>query len=443
MCIRDSTKDYFQKRPEIQAVSSQTQNLRTKLDFQKSLNAVALFQQQHQRWPRRNKRASKHEQTLANFVDKAKQRKDRSLGFLPSQRRLTITEAAQLTAVIDRHQQPVLQKLTLRGINIQYPFSRLILSGVKSVEARRYPLGHRNLAHKNEDLFLIETHGTGDLKGVLMESERELHKRRREARDSFLKEAEKARKKREWTSEKERERDAEAQEIFDRHLSERRREIAAQADKEYAQRCKREREMVCTRSLVESFGPPPSKGEAHVIGIVSFSESEQYHHRPRRYRCHRSVYAPGTHIMDDIYDKPRWSEDRSKHRIKEGGHHDWNGEEPMYAWYVGNVLPLSKPVPAGEYNKVRDQWGYRRPRTLDLVTSSFLDTGTEDDVRKQSDPDSVMENAPESWNCSCGKKDIPAMFSHCSACGKSKTTENVSQSMEDKDDEDLTEGEKV
>jgi len=35
------------------------------------------------------------------------------------------------------------------------------------------------------------------------------------------------------------------------------------------------------------------------------------------------------------------------------------------------------------------------------------------------------------------------MFSHCSACGKSKTTENVSQSMEDKDDEDLTEGEKV
>ena len=49
----------------------------------------------------------------------------------------------------------------------------------------------------------------------------------------------------------------------------------------------------------------------------------------------------------------------------------------------------------------------------------------------------------ESWNCSCGKKDIPAMFSHCSACGKSKTTENVSQSMEDKDDEDLTEGEKV
>ena len=45
-------------------------------------------------------------------------------------------------------------------------------------------------------------------------------------------------------------------------LSERDREIAAHGDKEYAQRCKREREMVCTRSLVESFGPPPAKGEA-------------------------------------------------------------------------------------------------------------------------------------------------------------------------------------
>ena len=86
----------------------------------------------------------------------------------------------------------------------------------------------------------------------------------------------------------------------------------------------------------------PAAGEAQVIGIVRFSESKQYHHR--RFR-------------------PIWSEDRSKHRIKEGGHHDWNGEEPMYAWYVDNVQPFSEPVPAGE----KCLWGYRRPRTLEVT----------------------------------------------------------------------------
>ena len=48
-------------------------------------------------------------------------------------------------------------ELSLRGINIQYPFSRLILSGVKTVEVRTYRLGDRNLGGVNEDLFLIET----------------------------------------------------------------------------------------------------------------------------------------------------------------------------------------------------------------------------------------------------------------------------------------------
>ena len=41
---------------------------------------------------------------------------------------------------------PSPQAVTLRGLNIQYPFSRLILLGAKSIEARRYALGHRNIA---------------------------------------------------------------------------------------------------------------------------------------------------------------------------------------------------------------------------------------------------------------------------------------------------------
>ena len=56
-------------------------------------------------------------------------------------------------------------ELSLRGINIQYPFSRLILFGVKTVEVRTYPLGDRNLGGDNEDLFLIETPGIWPLDG--------------------------------------------------------------------------------------------------------------------------------------------------------------------------------------------------------------------------------------------------------------------------------------
>ena len=167
-------------------------------------------------------------------------------------------------------------ELSLRGINIQYPFSRLILFGVKTVEVRTYPLGDRNLGGDYEDLFLIETPGSRNLKGALV-------------------------------------------------------------DRRYP------------------IGPPPSV--AQVIGIVRFSSSEQYANMPfSKYQCHM----------------PSWNKHRSKHRIEEGGHYDWNRKDARYAWYVDNVQPLSKPVPAGEYNKVRDQWGYRRPRTLDLATLSFV-----------------------------------------------------------------------
>ena len=53
-------------------------------------------------------------------------------------------------------------RLTLRGLNIQYPFSQLILAGAKTIEARSYPLGHRNIARPGERLFVIETPGPGD-----------------------------------------------------------------------------------------------------------------------------------------------------------------------------------------------------------------------------------------------------------------------------------------
>ena len=158
-------------------------------------------------------------------------------------------------------------ELSLRGINIQYPFSRLILFGVKTVEVRTYPLGDRNLDGDYEDLFLIETPGSRNLKGALV-------------------------------------------------------------DRRYP------------------IGPPPSV--AQVIGIVRFSSSEQYANMPTsKYQCHM----------------PSWNKHRSKHRIEEGGHYDWNRKDARYAWYVDNVQPFSEPVPAGE----KCLWGYRRPRTLEVT----------------------------------------------------------------------------
>ena len=59
--------------------------------------------------------------------------------------------------------------MSLRGINIQYPFSRLILLGVKSIEARTFPLGHRNIATADEELFLIETPGAKNAHGAVVD----------------------------------------------------------------------------------------------------------------------------------------------------------------------------------------------------------------------------------------------------------------------------------
>jgi hypothetical protein len=47
--------------------------------------------------------------------------------------------------------------LSLPGLNIQWPFTQLILAGVKTIEVRTYELGHRNIAHPNREVWLVET----------------------------------------------------------------------------------------------------------------------------------------------------------------------------------------------------------------------------------------------------------------------------------------------
>ena len=49
--------------------------------------------------------------------------------------------------------------LSLRGLNIQWPFSQLILLGAKTDEVRDYDLGHRKICNRDEETWLVETKG--------------------------------------------------------------------------------------------------------------------------------------------------------------------------------------------------------------------------------------------------------------------------------------------
>ena len=49
--------------------------------------------------------------------------------------------------------------LTLPGLNIQWPFSQLVLAGAKSEEVREYCLGHRGIQFAGTETFLVETRG--------------------------------------------------------------------------------------------------------------------------------------------------------------------------------------------------------------------------------------------------------------------------------------------
>ena len=49
--------------------------------------------------------------------------------------------------------------LCLKGFNIQWPFSQLILLGAKRDEIRKYDLDRPGYPCKNEEVWLVETHG--------------------------------------------------------------------------------------------------------------------------------------------------------------------------------------------------------------------------------------------------------------------------------------------
>ena len=53
--------------------------------------------------------------------------------------------------------------LSLPGLNINWPFSQLMLAGVKTVEARSYTLGYRSIAQPGVDMWLVETPGQANV----------------------------------------------------------------------------------------------------------------------------------------------------------------------------------------------------------------------------------------------------------------------------------------
>ena len=50
--------------------------------------------------------------------------------------------------------------LDLPLMHITWPYAQLMLAGIKSIETRDYPLGHRNIAHERSEMWLVETPGT-------------------------------------------------------------------------------------------------------------------------------------------------------------------------------------------------------------------------------------------------------------------------------------------
>ena len=49
--------------------------------------------------------------------------------------------------------------LCMRGLNIQWPFSQLLLMGVKLEEVRAYALDYRGIAKTDEEVWIVETKG--------------------------------------------------------------------------------------------------------------------------------------------------------------------------------------------------------------------------------------------------------------------------------------------
>ena len=63
----------------------------------------------------------------------------------------------QRTAAPHSHSKAV--TLSLRGLNIQWPFSQLLLLGAKPEEVRTYDLGYRQICNRDEEAWIVETKG--------------------------------------------------------------------------------------------------------------------------------------------------------------------------------------------------------------------------------------------------------------------------------------------
>lgn len=92
---------------------------------------------------------------ICNDVATAKshtQRKDREVEPLPE-----ATRKRQRPDSLPSMSDAV--SLSMRGLNIQWPFSQLLLKGVKTQEIRKYSLDYRGIAKTDEVVWIVETKG--------------------------------------------------------------------------------------------------------------------------------------------------------------------------------------------------------------------------------------------------------------------------------------------
>ena len=245
------------------------------------------------------------EKSLASWLSKALQRRQRALSDRPSQRQLTPDETVHLDSIVgmaigqasanapasassdpaaeipvavpapvsisdgtataavsnkplQRHQaEPVPEApskrlrttsskadtLCMRGLNIQWPFSQLILMGAKTEEVRGYDLNYRGIAKTDEEVWIVETKGP-----------------------------------------------------------------SAKAS---------------ANAIVSGLQIAPRPSSAQVVGTVRFAGAHPYGSK---------------RAFDDA---------RDRHCIAVGSKFDWDGSGALYGWRVGNVRALAEPVPVG------------------------------------------------------------------------------------------------
>ncbi|CAE7576933.1 unnamed protein product [Symbiodinium natans] len=92
--------------------------------------------------------------------------KDEAEADLEALRAASSYRELRLTAQRLKTGSASLLPLCLCGINIQYPWSRLIIAGVKTIEVRKYPLGKYPCFTAGQDVFLIETPGQRSTDGA-------------------------------------------------------------------------------------------------------------------------------------------------------------------------------------------------------------------------------------------------------------------------------------